>query len=469
LEFWSGTAADVRAPFEDVEHARAIVAQLQEEMHSAQHTHVSRNVEEKYRWLSAQRDPLLSQLAEDIKSFLNSQKDMLSFTGGASHTKHRHFDDNAYMDVKDMRALDWLVSYVVSRQGHVTFAHVLMWRSRRMSKGQQPADAFAALKEEGEILEFLSIRHSQFFVDRELLNMVSKPDVGDGQSFWPSGLLGPLQQAMLAVTFANPVLESDPAALAKLWVDTATHLWDDLLNRDPAKIAAISQELNRRGDWKSWTALQAAYTQAAVDQETSPQPSQARQVVGRQVKGAWSGQPSVCNHCGASGHRANECPHLGGQMRAQGSPTPARVATTTPTAGTNQLSVGMNPKAAYNRPQGSPAAPSAPAVRKNYPQCMECSRITGKPHHHMDPCFLKIPIHEVPAWYNPPNALLRAAVNDRRQRANLPIPPPPPPNMAGMSGQVVPSQDQRKARFSDEYDQKKTRRSSMAFPRAGMM
>ena len=468
-DFWSTQARDTNRLYAVVQHACVLRDQLKAQLDAARVLHTTRDLNQRIMWLMHQKSPEHVEATANIKFFISTNKDVALLTGHQS-TRHRHFDQYQIREVSDFKALDWLIHHVMSRHGSVTRAHSVMWRSRRMCKDQQPADAFAILCEEAETLAKLSNKRWKFDLDSELLDMVSRPDLGDGQAFWPPSLYAPLQQAMFSVQVQNPLLHSDPAEQARKWVETANHLWTDLMNRDTTMLAKITQELDKRGPWKTWTVLQAAFAKGTVTGASASSTADAGATGSSGQKGGQrigrAGRGDGCKHCGAADHWARDCPQLKSQMR---SPSPARALTTTPTPGADQRSIGMNPKAAYNR-QGSQAtasqAPSAPARVQSH--CTKCSGVAGRDVRHGGTCFLSCPIADVPEWFNPLDEKLRAAVNQRRKIAGLPIPAAPQRPQPQTAQPASPGAE-RRARFAEPASGPRAAPVRVCGPRVMMM
>ena len=155
-------------------------------------------------------------------------------------------------------------------------------------------------------------------------------------------------------------------------------------------------------------------------------------------------------------------------MANQRSLSPAReqrnrqALTTTPAAGTNQLAVGMNPKAAYNKGQGNSGgnrdrrSPAGTRPSRECPVCQTCSRIAGVEYRHWGPCYVNGEGgRDIPPGLNPRHHAVREALNQRRKQLGLPIPPPPQGQQGRQSPRAAASAAQAsrpRARFVDERD-----------------
>ena len=448
-------AADHARPYEEVTSAQAAAEMAQQQLDAARTLHEGRTPMERYQYLLTHADPVLRHSGENIRTYLLTQKDII---GVRQDMRYRQKPFNSSVtDVKHMEALEWLVRYVVRNHGTITEVHCHVWRTRRMCAGQAPRDAFAKLREEAKVLADLATQRMSFDLNRELLDMVSRPS----SQFWPEALWKPLHTAMLTALSSPDVLATDQEGLISRWVETAQRLYEEMQSRLPHEFNELRSQLTERGPWKSWSQLEDAYHKSQGHQPKTPRaPRQPREQGGRQNQSS-----DVCRHCHRPGHWAKDCPELRREMGAQQSAYPARdrgaraAMTTTPSASTNQLAVGMNPKAAYNRGQDRQGGDygrgpqQQQGGRRRYqdmPVCDTCSRIAGSTYRHDPPCYNNKEGGVPPHWLNPPNQKVREALNDRRRELGVDIPPPPRDHRSPRT--AAPAARQRRAYFSDERD-----------------
>ena len=474
LARWEAQARATRGEHELIMAAQKWAKEAADRIETQEAQHVSRKTEERYQWLLTNEDPILRARGDNIRTLLSTQRDIALLDRQNNPDRYKEFDSSQYLKYTDMEALDWLVNWVVEHHGNITYAQVLIWRTRVMSKGQMPSDAFARLLSEAQSLYILARNRFTFDIWREVLDKVSRPGVSGSECFWPPTLYTHLDQQMVTSSLQDPTLQTNPQVLAQRWVSTAQALCADFLDRRPAVRDSINRELSLRGEWKTWSQLEASYTQAAGrDSRASPPPRRTNNPPAQRVRGG--GGANACNHCGQPGHWVKDCPQLKQQMGNQPAASPARARTTmttTPATGTNPLSVGMNPKAAYNQGQAQrPAGDgwqqagrrrSAPPHGPDHPHCEHCSRIAEYPYRHPGPCFLQGQGNPraIPASLNPRNPAIRAALNALRRKHNVPVPPPPPeyapqPGGGQQSPRAAPAAARlpgRRAHFEDVRD-----------------
>ena len=449
-------------------NASALADMLQQQMDQARSQHESRTPMERYQYLLTHDDQVLRQRGEVIRTYLQTQKDLL---GVRQDLRYRQKPFNAAItDHKDLKALDWLVRYVVRHHGSISELHVHVWRTRRMSLGQAPRDAVAKLRDEGKVLADLADQRLSFDLNRELLDMLSRPASG----FWPPALWKRLQDSMLSTLSQPSLADADQESLITQWAETAQRIYDTLQSSMPTEYAQMREQLTQRGEWKPWTQLEDAYHRSLGGQGTpARQPRNTRQPRGQ---GEQPVNDNTCRHCHQPGHWARDCPKLREEMSAQRGrgQQPRTAMTTTPAPGTNQLAVGMNPKAAYNKGQPGRGGGGRPGGQHHHQggrpdgirqPCPHCSRVAGHDYGHPGRCWLAEGVAP-PAELNPRHPKIRDALNQLRRRLGLAVPEPPREYLTPRAASAHP---QQRARFNDERDPNAGGASSSYRPRVAAM